>query len=119
MTGLTQPWHIILITGSQTSTRPIQRLREDLASLRADIEGPHDQLAEWDFHGGRVNRYCRSDEASAGRCFRPPGQNPTRADVVAAVSVRVPLEVILMLGLGFPERPCRRHLGHDLPRPYP
>jgi hypothetical protein len=31
-----------------------QRLREDLNSLRADIEGPHDQIEEWEFHGSRV-----------------------------------------------------------------
>ena len=27
---------------------------EDLDSLRADVEGPHDQVEEWDFHGGRI-----------------------------------------------------------------
>jgi hypothetical protein len=31
-----------------------QRLHEDLDSFRADIEGPHDQVEEWDFHGGRI-----------------------------------------------------------------
>jgi hypothetical protein len=31
-----------------------QRLHDDLDSLRADIEGPHDQVEEWDFHGGRI-----------------------------------------------------------------
>ena len=31
-----------------------RRLREDLDGLRADIEGPHDQVEEWDFHGGRI-----------------------------------------------------------------
>jgi hypothetical protein len=31
-----------------------QRLREDLRSLRADIEGPHDQIEEWDFHDSRI-----------------------------------------------------------------
>jgi hypothetical protein len=31
-----------------------QRLREDLHGLRADIEGPHDQIEEWDFHGSRI-----------------------------------------------------------------
>src|SRR6185437_1172313 len=48
---------------------------------------------------------------------RPKRQRPVRPDVVAAVAVRIPLEVVLMLGLGLPERPRRRHLGHDLPRP--
>jgi hypothetical protein len=36
---------------------------------------------------------------------------------VAGIAVPIPLEVVLMLGLGFPERPRGRHLGHDLPRP--
>jgi hypothetical protein len=31
-----------------------ERLRADLESLRADIEGPHDEVEEWDFRGGRI-----------------------------------------------------------------
>ncbi len=31
-----------------------QRLREDLGNLRADIDGPHDQIEEWDFHDSRI-----------------------------------------------------------------
>jgi hypothetical protein len=31
-----------------------QRLREDLAQFRADVEGDHDAIEEWDFRGGRV-----------------------------------------------------------------
>jgi hypothetical protein len=31
-----------------------ERLRSDLDRFRADIEGPHDQIEEWDFLGGRV-----------------------------------------------------------------
>jgi hypothetical protein len=31
-----------------------QRLRDDLASFRADIEGAHAEIEEWDFGGGRV-----------------------------------------------------------------
>jgi hypothetical protein len=30
------------------------RLRDDLALFRQDIEGEHDQIEEWDFRGGRV-----------------------------------------------------------------
>jgi hypothetical protein len=30
------------------------RLRDDLQSFRADVEGDHDEVEEWDFHGGRV-----------------------------------------------------------------
>jgi len=31
-----------------------ERLREDLDSFRADIEGDHDEIEEWDFRGGRI-----------------------------------------------------------------
>src|SRR5262249_37236977 len=31
-----------------------QRLRDDLDSFRADLEGPHDEVEEWDFQGGRI-----------------------------------------------------------------
>jgi hypothetical protein len=31
-----------------------ERLRDDLQSLRADIEGDHDDIEEWDFLGGRI-----------------------------------------------------------------
>jgi hypothetical protein len=31
-----------------------ERLREDLEHFRADVEGDHDEIEEWDFLGGRV-----------------------------------------------------------------
>jgi hypothetical protein len=31
-----------------------ERLRSDLQSFRADIEGDHDEIEEWDFRGGRT-----------------------------------------------------------------
>ena len=31
-----------------------ERLRADLDSVRADVDGAHDQIEEWDFRGGRV-----------------------------------------------------------------
>jgi hypothetical protein len=31
-----------------------ERLRDDLDSFRADIEGDHDEIEEWDFLGGRI-----------------------------------------------------------------
>jgi hypothetical protein len=31
-----------------------ERLRSDLERLRADVEGDHDEIEEWDFRGGRV-----------------------------------------------------------------
>src|SRR5436190_989035 len=47
----------------------------------------------------------------------PPREHPLGAREVARVPVRVALEIVLMLGLRLPERPRRRHLGHDLPGP--
>src|SRR5436190_11363294 len=63
----------------------------------------------------------RSPEAERlGRCrFRPLGKNPVRADEMAGVAVGVLLEVVLMLGLGLPERACRGDFRHDLPGPAP
>jgi len=31
-----------------------QRLRDDLASFGADVEGDHDEIEEWDFRGARI-----------------------------------------------------------------
>src|SRR3954467_1113893 len=50
-------------------------------------------------------------------CVSSRGQNPIRMDKVACVAVRVALEVVLMLRLGFPEWSCRRYLSNDLPGP--
>src|SRR5438876_12415002 len=44
-------------------------------------------------------------------------QHPARTCEVTRVSVRVTLEIVLMLGLGLPERPRRRHLGDHLAGP--
>jgi hypothetical protein len=44
-------------------------------------------------------------------------QLTARADEVAGVPVGLLLQVVLVLGLGLPERPGRRHLGDDLARP--
>jgi hypothetical protein len=41
------------------------RLRSDLASFRADIEGAHDQIEEWDFRDGRVLAAVGSYESEA------------------------------------------------------
>src|SRR5438477_8961933 len=46
-------------------------------------------------------------------------QHPARTCEVTRVSVRVTLEIVLMLGLGLPERPRRRHLGDHLAGPQP
>ena len=31
-----------------------ERLRTDLERLRADVDGNHDQIEEWDFRDGRI-----------------------------------------------------------------
>lgn len=46
-------------------------------------------------------------------------QNPVRAHEVAGISVRDPLEIVLVLGLSFPEGTSRLDLGHDLARHKP
>jgi hypothetical protein len=47
----------------------------------------------------------------------PLRQHPLGPHEVARVAVGVPLEVVLVLRLGLPERPRRRHVSHHLPRP--
>ena len=46
------------------------RLREDLARFRADVEGEHDQIEEWSFRGGRifasVGTFADESDAEAG-----------------------------------------------------
>jgi hypothetical protein len=46
-----------------------ERLRSDLELLRADIEGDHDEIEEWDFRGGRVFAAVGTfeDEADPGK----------------------------------------------------
>lgn len=48
-----------------------QRLRDDLARFRDDIEGDHDEIEEWDFRGGRIFAAIGSpdDEASPARGY--------------------------------------------------
>jgi hypothetical protein len=53
----------------------------------------------------------------SGRGLGPVGQHPTRARKVAGIAVWVVLQIVLVLGLCLPERPCRRDLGDDLARP--
>src|SRR5215218_7176301 len=61
--------------------------------------------------GGPAEAWLTRDRFGSAR------ENPIRAWKVAGVPVRIPLEIVLMLGLSFPERPGRRHLGDDLPGP--
>src|SRR5882757_1918432 len=53
------------------------------------------------------------------RCtrFLPVRQFPVRPDEMTGVAVRIAFQIILMLGLGFPEWSDRRHLGDHLARP--
>ena len=49
-----------------------ERLREDLRAFRADIEGNHDEIEEWDVDGARVFASVGSweDEAAPGQGSR-------------------------------------------------
>ena len=49
--------------------------------------------------------------------FGPMRQLPVRPDEVAGVAVRVLQQIVLVLGLGLPERTCGGHLRDDLARP--
>src|SRR5690242_8742543 len=50
----------------------------------------------------------------AGCSLGPLRQSPTRPDEVAGVAVGVPLEVVLVFGLGLPERTGRLDFREDL-----
>src|SRR5258705_1829535 len=49
--------------------------------------------------------------------LRPVRQRPVRPNEVTGVTVRISLQIILMLGLGLPERSGGCHLGDKLARP--
>ena len=44
-------------------------------------------------------------------------QRPFRPDEVTGVAIRIFFQIILMLGLGLPERSGRGHFGDNLARP--
>src|ERR687896_2705546 len=44
-------------------------------------------------------------------------QSPVRPDEMAGVAAGISLEIILMLGFGFPEVACGNDFGNDLARP--
>src|SRR4051812_15413390 len=46
-----------------------------------------------------------------------PGEDPVRADEMTRVTVRILLQVILVLGFGLPERAGGSQFGHRLARP--
>src|SRR6185437_4661460 len=47
----------------------------------------------------------------------PLGKDPVGTRKVTGVAFRMELQIVLVLRLGFPEVPDRRHLGDDLARP--
>src|SRR6267378_1259056 len=49
--------------------------------------------------------------------FLPVRQGPVRPNEVTGVAVGIFLQIVLMLGLGLPERSDRCHLGDNLARP--
>jgi hypothetical protein len=42
-----------------------ERLRSDLEQFRADVEGDHDEIEEWEFQGGRIFATTGTDEDEA------------------------------------------------------
>src|SRR6202048_1482897 len=59
----------------------------------------------------------RRGSARAFSLLLPVRQLPVRPDEVTRVSVRIFLQIILMFGLGLPERSGRRHFSDHLARP--
>src|SRR3954451_20463042 len=59
----------------------------------------------------------RAGRSALSRVFAAVRQLPVRAREVAVVPVGVALQVVLVLGLGLPERTGRADLGHDLASP--
>src|SRR5260370_37548490 len=78
---------------------------------------PNDQGCDRD-SGGAASRGL-SGARCAARLLRSGalGQNPVGTEKVASIAVRIVLEIILMLRLGFPERASRRHFRRHLARP--
>jgi DNA-binding transcriptional LysR family regulator len=89
---------LTLIDGSQTAP-----LADFMAILRQSAEEVR----------GAIGQPLRRDFVRAVR------ELPARTREVAGVPLGVALQVILMLGLGLPERASRRHLGDHLARPQP
>jgi hypothetical protein len=58
-------------------------------------------------------------ESSSPQLLSPCGELPVRADEVTGVTSGVTLQIILVLGFGFPEIAGGRDLGYDLSRPKP
>ena len=102
------------LPGSSRSWEQVRRRRRSPNRSRTEDRRMSEELAlrqpvlatPW------VSRLCL-----VGGCGRAPRQDPVRPREVARVAVRIALEVVLMLGLGLPERAGRRNLGHDLPGP--
>src|SRR5215510_3671732 len=56
-------------------------------------------------------------ESGSPQLLSPCGELPVRADEVTGVTSGVALQIILVLGFGFPEIAGGRDLGYDLSRP--
>src|SRR5215469_8135966 len=65
-------------------------------------------------HSLQANRLWNSHGLAGGL---PLGKDPVGARKVTGVAVRMALQIVLVLRLGFPEVPYRRHLGDDLAGP--
>jgi hypothetical protein len=68
-----------------------------------------------------LRRHGRSTDAQAlsGYSITVMRQQPAWAGEVASVSLRVALQIVLVLGLCFPELACGRDLRDDFARPQP
>src|SRR5712671_718661 len=80
-----------------------------------DVDAWHKAGHDEAFENRPFNRSRRRRAA----LIRPLRQRPVRPDEVAGVAVGVFLQIILMLGLGLPERSGGSHLGDHLARPKP
>src|SRR6266404_1713690 len=80
-----------------------------------DVDARHKAGHDEAFESRPFNRSRRRRAA----LVRPLRQRPVRPHEVAGVTVGVFFQIILMLGLGLPERPGGRDLGDYLARPKP
>ena len=95
--------------------RPTSRLRVALFCPRS---GRRDSRRRTEIFGDQRRRlFPPIRQRGLFRGGGPLRQHPIGAREVAGVAVRVALEIILMLGLGLPERAGRRHFGHHLAWP--
>src|SRR6478609_5615970 len=116
-TALRQPWPFAQLDsrrrietwaerGRVTTSRQKNFRRRDTGSSRTGVPADRSVLSR-----GRSSARARFSFLRAVR------QCPIRPNEVTGVAVRIFLQIILMLGLGLPERSGGCHLGDNLARP--